>query len=92
MLVYRTASVAMPRLRPRPKQENTKRAFHADKIDMGANAVGTTAHSFMHRKAELRVLPRRNVWFARKRGGPKRKTDDVNEENGRPGTNGPQAN
>eukprot|EP00974_Lingulodinium_polyedra_P045308 4345267-Lingulodinium_polyedra.AAC.1 len=54
MLAYPTASVAMPRLRPRPNQQKQKRAFHADKMGMDVDAIGMAAQSLMHRKTNAR--------------------------------------
>eukprot|EP00974_Lingulodinium_polyedra_P043831 4208820-Lingulodinium_polyedra.AAC.1 len=48
MLVCPAASAAMPRLRPRPKQEAQKRALLPEKTDMGADAVGMAAESPTH--------------------------------------------
>eukprot|EP00974_Lingulodinium_polyedra_P090235 8751553-Lingulodinium_polyedra.AAC.1 len=64
MLVYPSASVAMPRLRPRPHQEKPKRAFRPGKMGMGVDAIGLTAESHIHGKwkctfrlDEMLVLP-----------------------------------
>eukprot|EP00974_Lingulodinium_polyedra_P131491 11217949-Lingulodinium_polyedra.AAC.1 len=50
MLVYPTASVTMPCLRPRPIRGKQTRAFHTDNMGMDVDAIGMTAQSLTHRK------------------------------------------
>eukprot|EP00974_Lingulodinium_polyedra_P133460 11225666-Lingulodinium_polyedra.AAC.1 len=76
MLVYPTASVTMPCLRPHPNQQTAKRALHDDKMGMDVDAIGTATQSLMHRKAEMRVSPRRNERFAAGTKRRKRKSND----------------
>ena len=66
--------------------EKRKCAFYGGETGMDADADRISEHDRMEKRSKMCVWPRRNGQLQIFREGPKRKLNEINEENGRPET------